>query len=352
MLKKISWNFHRLVFNRVSDALKKHKKLYYIERVLRHYKDDLFVDSVLNINRDENTIHINMKNHEKINDILYYIRIEQYGMGMGAFLRWALHGIWEADRYNWLPVVEFCGVYNEDNPINNSKNMFEYYFRQPSDFNLQDLKKRTYFLFDEGALKRHASFYNMSQSLLVGYDINERYIKDMGDVAKKYLHLNDATKACLEKDIGEMLGSAKKVIGVHIRGTDYKMKWKHHPLVVRPEQYYEYIDSFVEDGYDNIFLATDDLDYLRSFQERYGERLLYYKDVNRGDDMINIAMANADRPTNNYLNGLEVLRDIYTLASCDVLIAGLSQVSVTARIINRSMDKVYDECVIINNGIV
>jgi len=87
-----------------------------------------------------------------------------------------------------------------------------------------------------------------------------------------------------------------------------------------------------EGGFTHIFLATDDNTRLEAFKERYGERLLYYEDVHRGEG-VRLAILDAlDRENTHYLDGLEALRDMYTLAACDGLIAGLSQISISARI--------------------
>ena len=52
-----------------------------------------------------------------------------------------------------------------------------------------------------------------------------------------------------------------------------------------------------------------------------------------------------------YRKGLEVLRDVYTLASCGGLVAGLSHVSILARIVKYSFDKKYSYQNILSNGI-
>ena len=50
-------------------------------------------------------------------------------------------------------------------------------------------------------------------------------------------------------------------------------------------------------------------------------------------------------------SGYEVLRDMYALAFCDGLVAGLSQVVNCARIVKESSGEEYDTLCIINNGI-
>ena len=49
--------------------------------------------------------------------------------------------------------------------------------------------------------------------------------------------------------------------------------------------------------------------------------------------------------------GVEVLRDMYSMAECDGLVAGLSQVSYAARIQKKSMGSEYEDLVILNKGI-
>ena len=53
----------------------------------------------------------------------------------------------------------------------------------------------------------------------------------------------------------------------------------------------------------------------------------------------------------HYRLGYEVLRDMYALAACDGLVAGLSQVVNCARIVKESSGEEYDTLCIINNGI-
>ncbi|WP_303816122.1 hypothetical protein [Selenomonas ruminantium] len=337
------------MFNKLSSIVHGNKKIYYYERMMRHRNDIDFVNRVIDINRDERSIRLlHVVNSDTV---LYYIEVNQYGMGMGAFLRWAIHGLWEADKYNWIPVIKFSGVYDEKKVINGTTNMFEYYYKQPGKYDISSLKNETCFLFDEGTLKRHANCYGMSKDLLVGYDINDKYIVDMGRLAAKYLHLNDSTQKYICDSINSIIDQNDKVIGVHIRGTDYKLKWKNHPKMISPKQYYDYIDTLINNGYNKIFLATDDEEYVELFMQKYARNIVLYGDVNRGRDKVNVAMAENRRANNNYLNGLEVIRDIYTLAACDALVSGLSQVSVASRIINQAIGKEYSECIIINNGV-
>ncbi len=59
----------------------------------------------------------------------------------------------------------------------------------------------------------------------------------------------------------------------------------------------------------------------------------------------------ADRPLHYYNLGVEVLRDVYTLACCDALICGISQVSFAARYVNLALCEPFREVCVIDHGI-
>jgi hypothetical protein len=57
-----------------------------------------------------------------------------------------------------------------------------------------------------------------------------------------------------------------------------------------------------------------------------------------------------ERESHHYLLGREVLRDAWTLGSCQGLIAGLSQVSFGARIFKAATNTKYEDFVLLDNG--
>lgn len=67
----------------------------------------------------------------------------------------------------------------------------------------------------------------------------------------------------------------EKVLGVLIRGTDYvNLKMEGARRQGTPEEMIERIDAWMKaDGYDRIFLATEDQDVLDVMRRRYGDKL-------------------------------------------------------------------------------
>lgn len=198
--------------------------------------------------------------------------------------------------------------------------------------------------------------YDDEDDMVVGYkNINDNYLKTMGMIVKKYIALNEYSKNYIQKSIKNIFSDDcdfNKILAVHVRGTDFSLHWNNHPNIVQVEDFFIAIDeAIVKGNFDYIFLATDDSKRLELFKKKYGSKLKYFEDVHRSDGEINVSFEKYDRVHNNYFNGLEVLRDIYTMAYCGGLIAGLSQVSICSRIVNRSLDEQFKYEKIIDKGI-
>lgn len=335
-VNKFYWKYR--ISENIKAFLKKHPKVNYLQRVLRHCNDATFIKNVMMLGHDPNCFYLYSngdKNPDK--NILF---IEATG-GMGVIYRYILYALWEAERLGFIPVIKFCDdcVYREDYPIDGTDNAFEYYFRQPFSVSLADAgESKRVFLFSLPHLSRiEYDLGNLNPDVPLGYVVNEKYLTTLAEIARKYLHLNQKTKSFFESSFHKVFpqgDSEKKVLGVHIRGTDFALQWEGHPNMVTVEDFFSAIDEVLgkEGGFDHIFLATDDNTRLEAFKERYGEQLSYYEDVHRGEG-VRLAILDAlDRENTHYLDGLEALRDMYTLAACDGLIAGLSQISISARI--------------------
>ena len=173
----------------------------------------------------------------------------------------------------------------------------------------------------------------------------------MGRITSKYLKMNSVVKNIIESEMKFLIPEEKKVLGIHFRGTDFKKNYNGHPISLTLKDYLPEIEKVMQKNYDLIFLATDDSDAMEYLRKLYGDKLVYYSDVVRSNKDETVMKSTSDRFNHHYMLGLEVLRDMHTLARCDSLIAGLSQVSIAARIQKSSYGCSYDELIIINKGI-
>ncbi len=337
------------MFNGIKKYIKNHKKLNYFQRCIRRRNDNAFVNEVLEIGKNPLRINI-QKLGDKNDGKLVYIAQTMGCDGLFAELRFLLAEIYFAERFGMTPVLKIpeASCYYEDHPVNGTTNPFEYYFCPVSDISLEDAQ-------ESAAVVEH----NYYQRLYIesvfdmnsGYMPSDGYMNAMADLVKRHLKLNDVCKPLIENDIKSILGT-KKTLAVHVRGADFKRHYKNHPNMVTTDEYLLAVEKAMsKNNFEQIFLATDDLDAINVFKEKYGDKVVFYDDVVRTDGDETVMKSTSDRENHHYKLGLEVLRDMYTLAACDGIIAGLSNVSIFARIVKFSYGSDYDFKNYLNKGI-
>lgn len=351
--------------------LYKHPNIHYILYCIRRfgnksYYETLFRKNIKDIYPSYFIIEkFGIKNKDKI---FLHIDVQLPHCGISAYFRYTLIDLYVSEELGFIPVIEWSGDswLKEEKSINGTNNIYEYYFQEPTTFGIKDLYESFHVFSTKDNIDLHfIGDYDLGgtsdRTILAAYDVSEEYIQKLGTICRKYIKLNPTVESVMNKGFSKIFGSPynisntkkqNRVLGIHIRGTDYALNWHNHPTMVKPEQYKTLIDEAFNTGlFDKAFIATDDLNFLHWFIDIYGEKVIYYKDVFRGTGDFNIAGESQQRENAHYLSGLEPLRDIYTLAYCDGLISGLSGVPLCARIINRSIYKKYLFEKTISNGI-
>lgn len=345
----------------LQERLKKNPKIHYLQRAWRYRNDEDFVYQVMNINHNPDVMEIKRFGEKNIDSNIYFISLNGNMMkGLGGYLRQTLYGLIETDRLGFIPVIyyqpEGC-LYAEEEEVNGSGNPFEYYFEQASNISVAEVYESSrVFLFNPAHESRiECDLGNLNPHMAEGYIVDDIYLGKLAIVFKKYIRLKTIVWERISEDMQVLCPDgwiSKKFLGVHIRGTDYALNWLNHPNMVAVDEFVEAIDEVLEKyDYKYIFLATDDESRLDALKQKYGKKLIYYKEVARGKGALNIAMEKNDRPRHHYLSGYEVLRDMYTLAGCDSLICGLSQVAIMARIIRLASEQPYRYSKILDKGI-
>ena len=316
-------------------------KLLFFAKVFNHWGDTNFINERNIVHNNANVFEWHSYGEKNPDKNILLIEMDNMGVGMGVLYQIVLLGMNLAKEFGFVPVVEFeqnrtrCqeepGFMGTDNP-------YEYFFKQPGGISLMDAKASKHVFIAHqwhiDALCRELGYTKL-------YYFGEKYLKTLGGEVKN-LELTDYVSQNMKSDKGKILPEdMSKVLAVQIRGTDFNYGWKDHPIAVLPDEFFSEIDSAIENyGFTNIFLATDDSGYLEAFKQRYQDKLLFYEAYRDTGDT-NIAMKKARRTHNNFLNAYEVLRDIYTLASCGGFVAGLSNVPASARIVRYGMKKPF-----------
>ena len=269
--------------------------------------------------------------------------------GFFAMLRMnALERLALADACGYTPYIEWgpkC-LYAEKQPVNGTSNVFEYYFKQVSNLSAEEICNSVAVI--ESTPKHGRYIYEQECSM---YATNENEIDTLAHIYRKYIRLNDITQKYINDNVSRVL-TGKNILGIHVRGTDFKIQLNKHPVVITIDDYLVVAEKLWSTGkYDQIFLATDDSEAVKRFTDTFGDKMSFYTDIKRSEGSVSLALLDSERDNHHYMLGLEVLRDVYTLANCCGFIGNLSQVSVATRICKRAMDMPFLDEVILDKGI-
>lgn len=257
-------------------------------------------------------------------------------MGFFALIYRSASCIYFAETCGLKPIVIWGEhvLYHEPS-ITETENVFEYYYLPIGNSRLK-LENKKYRYVES----KSVDFLFLDQNS-TGYRFTEQGYRRFAEIYRKYFHLNEKTRKYLEDNIGILMGNRKHVLGVHLRGTDFKRQYNDHPSFVGFQHHVELTRKLMEKyRFDSIFVATDDGEALELMQREFGERVLYYKDCSRGRGDVSVMSAPVK---NRYTMGLEVVRDAYTLSCCEALVCGLSQFSSAARYIKMARGEDFVE---------
>ncbi len=309
-----------------------------------------FIRQVNQIGKEGNLVYLNRYGDTIPKCRVYHIKPEYSGSGFFADHSHLLGLLYFADYFGLEPVVEYPPdhCYAEKHPVNGRSNPFEYYYQQPGAVSLEELYCYRQVICSR---KENGSYAVALKENSNGYSITEKYIQEMGRITRKYLRLQPEVEGYIEESIQKLAKGNEQLLGIHFRGTDFKRNYNGHPVSLTVEDYGAVIDSLLDKGYEKLFIATDDMEALERFKELYGNKLVFFEDVIRSTEKETVMKSVSERTEHHYRLGLEVLRDMMMLAKCDSLIAGLSQVSIAARIQKASRSESYRELIVIDKGI-
>ncbi|GHV53132.1 hypothetical protein FACS1894216_10530 [Synergistales bacterium] len=233
-----------------------------------------------------------------------------------------------------IPVIDlenFKSPYNEFDLINGTYNAWEYFFEQPGGVVLLDEVYRSKnVIFDGGMVM---PFEVTSREY---FDDTEK-IKVMHDLINTHIKFNKPTLDYINNAWDSIRPDGKKILATYSRGTDYnKLKPANHHIQPDPSFLIEQAKKIMrENGYEYVFLVTDEKKVHDMFSREFGDKLLsvecvYYDEFYEADDSRYITECFHDREHARYRAALEYLTKIVTASKCDYLIGGINGGSVAA----------------------
>ena len=269
--------------------------------------------------------------------------------GFFALFNRALCSLAFADRFGLYPVVDHwrgC-PYEEETMLDTP--VFEYYFKPVSSVTLDNALKSLNVTIPP-TWEYTETIYSVNGKY-VWFQPTEPYLDELASAFRNHIRLNEKTEKRLTADIHSLLGN-KKTLGIHFRGTDYKLNVNGHPVALQFDDYSGAVDEAMKrNGFCQIFLATDDQDILTKFRKKYGDSIICYDDTFRATGVHSVANTSLNRELHKYEMVYEVLRDSYTLAACDGFIGGNSQVAISARVNKKSKGEKFEYLCIMDKGL-
>ncbi|MBP3196387.1 MAG: hypothetical protein J6N21_05210 [Butyrivibrio sp.] len=272
----------------------------------------------------------------------YLIFRDEYN-GLFSYVEMSLRYICYALQHNYYPVVDMTGCISPfiKKGEEDTNDWWALYFEQP--------------------LHKDVSIDSFSQVIKCDYNdsVGFPYGREAvllkksrwfwGNMYETYFHLNDKSLLYIENERKKLFGSEKKkILGVKLRGTDYKIA-VGHPIQPPVDRVIKEVQR-VHNRYDKIFLATEEYANVKRFKDIFGDKLIVdednaYFDVDDDSMLSNTIFEKEDA---EYQSGLEYLGSIMLLAECDGLIGGINGGTIASAYINNGR---YDYLKLIYLGI-
>ncbi len=277
---------------------------------------------------------------ENKDKIFYVIRRRDWYCGLFSLFLTNLQWIDNALKAGYIPVVDMqndFNIYLSEDKLG-KENAWEYYFRQPMGYSLQDIQKSRNVIIGSGAVP--PMFPYLDVDFLYGRTGELEYWRK---ITRKYMKLSKDAEQKVESEYNRLLAKEDKILGVICRGTDYANgKPKNHPIQPTPKQAVEKAEEIFRDQKcTKVFLATEDKAFYEIFQERFGDKLIVNKTNYTQYQGGSIGREKYERGEGGYQAGMEYLITIMLITKCNCLCAGCVSGTVAALLLTEGYEYTY-----------
>ncbi len=291
------------------------------------------------------------------------VTINHSNAGFFAYVNFVLNQLLYCEAHGYIPVV-FFGKHSVDGPNAyydpaHGENMWDYYFEPVAGYTYSDIEAR---LADPRDPLTAANVHRLSVDKLwdllercpgsvYAYphghfkdkiDYDEAWYREQREKANRLIRQYIRVKPHVLSKVDAFYRThfaGERVLGVQIRGTDKGTANSHPKLmrIIKPEEYFPHIDKYTQQhGQCRIFVATDQMQFLKEMRERYGNRII---SLPASRSHSNLATFNVNyQQTRNYAKGEEVLMDCLLLSRCDYLLKCTSAVGEFAIYFNPAIE--------------
>lgn len=149
----------------------------------------------------------------------------------------------------------------------------------------------------------------------------------------KYFPYNSRITSLIESNLPQF----ENCLGIHYRGTDHK---QHVDRISLDTFFSEIAEEIERNEYESVFLATDEVNILESFQDAIDGVEIYHNNTIKSNTTQSLHWTGFDENTRVKL-GDEVLLDCHAIANCKTVICKTSNIINYARILNPNLNVLY-----------
>lgn len=268
-----------------------------------HLKDDFIIASYGELNK-ENT----------------FLVIGGHNGGLYSIIHNVIGYLIFAKRKGYIPVIDYKNNITTYHSNSYNGNLWEEYFEQTSNYSLEEVYQ------SKRVIHTTLSFshkYYPSSGLHILFD--KKKTLNINEIFNEFIHYNIGTSKYIDEVYSKI--QEKNLLGLYLRGTDYKLA-KKHPRQPRIEKIFDEIDYFLSKYKEikGIFVSTEEQETLSMIVARYGD-IVYFqnrpriKEFKEGQIVTNIAF---DGVTDKIKTGREYITDIEILSRLNFFLCGLS----------------------------
>ena len=231
----------------------------YIKYAIKGLGNKSIRESVL-AGRTEDGCYLLHKGDKNPYDNYLYIRADAPYSGWFSIMNLVISGLLYAYKFNLKPYVEMAHSNFYSDPDSQCTNLFEQYYSQPSDVIAEDFDILENVAYISNDRLSYAAEHRT-------YDQDSLCINKLAKAVNKYLMLNDVTNSFVKDGLDSVI-NGKRMLGVHVRGTDFKAGFNGHGQYITTEEYIDKAKELYKSGkYDGVFLATDEDNTIKMFEK-------------------------------------------------------------------------------------
>lgn len=275
-----------------------------------------FLDEFVN----ERRMSFGSKNPEKCFFILR-AHWQENSNGFYNFFNRVVRAYHYAQKKGYELLVDMKNYYTEYAGLDKygKYNVWEQYYAQPSQYSLEEAYRSKNVI-----LSKFGTDWDSEWVGDIFKEDMENYepFKKLGELYADSFAVSLPLEKEIVREKNRLNWEGRKVLGVLMRGTDFKSCPKGHPV---PHNIDYVINDVLKriktEKYDSVYLATEDSEILKVFEQKIGKQLLYTNQQRTDKCDMPLMKVKFKRDNDGYLRGLEYCTVIEMLTACDGIIA-------------------------------